>query len=66
MSGTSTDEEAKTEAQPEEPKQSEKPDTKKVDVKDSSKKDQAVRDAHYHENGVKADGTGGTPPESEQ
>ena len=26
---------------------------------------QETRDAHYFENGVKADGTGGVPPESE-
>lgn len=28
-----------------------------------TKTTQAVRDAHFYENGVKADGTGGIPPE---
>lgn len=30
------------------------------------KQAQAIRDAHYYENGVKADGTGGTPPEGDK
>lgn len=42
---------------------------KRVPVQDDAKaeeaKNQAIRDAHFLENGVKADGTGGTVPESE-
>ena len=44
----------------EKPKADEKPATRpKVDEA------QATRDAHYFENGVKANGTGGTAPETE-
>lgn len=32
----------------------------------TAKDQQAARDAHFKENGVKADGTGGKVPESEQ
>lgn len=49
-----------TQAETEKPKAPAKPAAKpKVD------EDQVKRDAHFYENGVKADGTGGVAPETE-
>lgn len=53
-------EQAKTESRAAEAK------AKELATKKANQTAQAVRDAHYYENGVKADGTGGVPPESEQ
>ena len=38
---------------------------RRVEVQTNAKEDQAVRDAHFFEDGVKADGTGGKEPESD-
>lgn len=44
-------------------------ESKSVPVKEESKSDssteQAIRDAHFYEKGVKADGTGGIAPEAQ-
>lgn len=45
---------------------SEKPERVEVEVKNAAPTEQEIRDRHYKENGVKADLSGGVPPESEE